>query len=82
MESDIEYPEELHDSRSDYPLGPTRVAVVAETMSPHTNELFRQVYGLKPHQKVPDEKVQKLLLTLENKEKSTAHVALLQFYIE
>ena len=33
-------------------------------------------------QKLPDEKVEKLLLTLDDKEKYTVHVQLLKFYLE
>ena len=58
VECDLEYPKDLHDLHNDYPLGPTRRAAKAEMMSPHTQELFRKVYDLKPHQKVPDEKVE------------------------
>jgi hypothetical protein len=82
VECDLGYPKELHDAHSDYPLGPTRQCVTAEMLSPHCQKLYRHVYELGPNKKLPDEKVEKLLLTLEDKEKYTLHVQLLKFYLE
>ena len=82
MKCDLDYPEGLRDAHSDYPLGPTRQCVTAETLSPHCQKLYRHISELGPHRKLPDEKTEELFLTLEDKEKYTVHVQLLKFYLE
>ena len=79
VECDLKYPTELHDAHNDYPLGPTRECVKADALSPYCTKLYKEVYDAT---KVPDEKVEQLLLTLKDKEKYTVHVQLLKFYLE
>ncbi len=82
VECDLEYPQELHDKHNDYPLAPVKTCVKADMLSPHTKELYRKVYDLKSNQKIPDEHVEKLLLTLQDKEKYVVHIRMLQWYLK
>ena len=67
VECDLEYPHELHDKRNDYPLAPVRTCVTTDMLSPHSKELYRKVNDLNGNQKIPDEEVEKLFLTLQEK---------------
>jgi uncharacterized protein YeeX (DUF496 family) len=82
VECDLKYPHELHDKHNDYPLAPERKSVSADMLSPHTTELYGNVYDLKSNQKIPDEKVDKLLLTLKDKDKYVVHIKMLQRYLK
>ena len=82
VECDLKYPNELHDKHNDYPLAPVRQCVKASMLSEHTKQLYRKTYDLKSNQKIPDEKAEKLLLTLEDKDKYVVHIKMLQWYLK
>ena len=42
IECDLEYPEELHDYHSDYPLAPERICVKSNWLSPIQKEMYRK----------------------------------------
>ena len=74
LEVDPEYPEELHDAHKDYPLAPEKKAIDPWKMSEYQRRLMRDL-GLEP----PN--TEKLVLTLEDKEKYVVHYKNLQFYL-
>jgi hypothetical protein len=43
LEVDLEYPKELHDSHSAYPLAPKRMRVKDEWMSEYQQNLLREI---------------------------------------
>ena len=74
LEVDLEYPEELHDAHNDYPLAPEKRATEPWKMSEYQRRLMADL-GLEPP------KTEKLVLTLEDKEKYVVHYKNLQFYL-
>ena len=74
LEVDLEYPEELHDLHNDYPLAPEKRATEQWKMSEYQRRLMADL-GLEPT------KTEKLVLTLEDKEKYVTHYKNLQFYL-
>ena len=71
LEVDLEYPEELHDTHNDYPLGPEKVKVTKNMLSEYSKRIadkFNISTGL----------VHKLIPTLSNKEKYVLHYRNLQ----
>jgi hypothetical protein len=82
VECDLIYPKELHDRHSDYPLAPVRMNVKADMLSEYSQEIYRTVYNLKDTQNVKDEKVEKLILNLMDKNKYVLHIRNLKFYLE
>ena len=74
LEVDLEYPEELHDAHNDYPLAPEKRATEPWKMSEYQRRLMADL-GLEPP------KTEKLVLTLEDKEKYVTHYKNLQFYL-
>ena len=74
LEVDLEYPEELHDAHNDYPLAPEKRATEPWKMSEYQRRLMADL-GLDP----PN--TEKLVLTLEDKEKYVVHYKNLQFYL-
>ena len=68
LDVDLKAPHELHDKFNDYPLAPERVKVKGSQLSPYSQELFRKVYDLKEGKKIPDENVEKLVLSLHDKQ--------------
>ena len=73
LEVDLEYPEELHDEHNAYPLAPEKRVVPKEWMSPYQRAL---VAGQ------PEDKTEKLLLTLRNKSRYVLHYRALQQYLD
>ena len=82
VECNLRIPEELHDKFNDYPLAPERTSVKGEQLSPYAPQLFRKVYDIKDEKAVPDEKIEKLVLPLSDKENYVVHIATLQFYLK
>ena len=74
LEVDLEYPEELHDAHYSYPLAPEKKAADLSKMSEYQQKLMADL-GIKP------QNTEKLLLTLENKEKYVVHYRNLQLYL-
>ena len=75
LEVDLEYPEELHDLHNDYPLGPEKVKVEKDMLSPYCKSIadkYNISTGL----------VYKLIPTLSKKEKYVLHYRNLQLYID
>jgi hypothetical protein len=82
VEANLRVPEHLHDKFNDYPLAPERMQVKAEQLSPYSQQLFRKIFDLKEGRAIPDEKVEKLVLTLSDKQNYVVHIATLQFYLK
>lgn len=72
---DLEYPEELHDLHNDYPLAPVRRCVDYEKdISEYTKHQAKKLEKNKSN-------VEKLLLTLENKDNYHIHYRALKLYL-
>ena len=74
LEVDLKYPTELHDSHSDYPLAPERVAVNDNMLSPFTQELKKIL-------KIKGPSMSKLVPNLADKKKYILHYHNLKFYL-
>ncbi len=79
LEVDLEYPKELHDEHSDYPLAPENTNVLETYLSDHQRELFKHYYNGKEPK---DEKTPKLILNLKDKDRYVVHIKALKFYLE
>ena len=74
LEVDLEYPPELHELHSDYPLAPEKMEISHDMLSPYQRQL-KEDLGYKPA------KVEKLLPNLWDKSKYVLHYQNLQFYL-
>ena len=74
LEVDLEYPEELHDAHNDYPLAPEKKAIKPEQMSEYQRRLMADL-------DLPMPNTEKLVLTLQDKEKDVVHYKNLLFYL-
>ena len=75
LEVDLEYPEELHEAHNSYPLAPEKKFIGAEKMSGYQKRMMEDL-GLD----FPTS--EKLVLTLESKEKYVVHYRNLQLYLK
>jgi hypothetical protein len=79
LEVDLEYPKELHDEHSDYPLAPENMNVVENLLSDHQRDLHKIYYnGKRPK----DEKTPKLILTVMDKKNYVVHIKALKYYLQ
>ena len=78
LEVDLEYPQDLHQKHSDYPLAPENMCITKDKLSEHQKELYKHCYEGK---EAKDEKTKKLILSLEEKEKYVIHISTLQYYL-
>ena len=74
LEVDLEYPAHLHKDHNDYPLVPEKKTIKPEQMSEYQRWLMADLDLTMP-------KTEKLVLTLEDKEKYVVHYRNLQFYL-
>ena len=74
LEVDLEYPQELHDLHSDYPLAPEKMFIIPEMLSPYQQALKEEL-NYKPA------KVEKLVPNLWDKERYVLHYRNLKFYL-
>ena len=74
LEVDLEYPEEVHDWHNDYPLAPEKKVIGLDKMSEYQQRLMDDLDLTMPN-------TEKLVLTLEDKEKYVTHYKNLQFYL-
>ena len=73
LEVDLEYPEDLHDAHSAYPLAPERMMVQKKWMSEYQHNLLG--VGVAPTE------VEKLVPNLRNKDRYVLHYRNLQLYM-
>ena len=79
LEVDLEYPKEIHNLTSDYPLCPENMKVEERLLSKHQRELHMHYYNGK---EAKDEKHPKLILNQMNKTNYVVHIKALQFYLK
>jgi hypothetical protein len=76
LEVDLEYPEDLHDAHSDYPLAPETMSVPEEWLSKYQHGLIDKFNGGKYFE------CDKLVPNLKNKEKYVVHYRNLKQYVK
>jgi len=79
LDVDLEYPKEIQDEQSDYPLAPENMKVEEKLLSKHQRELHRHYYNGK---EAKDEKQPKLVLNQMDKTNYVVHIKALQFYLK
>ena len=79
LEVDLEYPKELHDLHSDYPLAPENRCVSADMVSDFSKGIYKLYHSGKD---VKDEKTKKLVLSVNDKKNYVVHIRNLQYYLK
>ena len=74
LEVDLDYPDELHDLHSDYPLAPEQRAIPVDMLSPYTQELRKNL-------KLSGKPQSKLIPTLHSRQRYVLHYSALQLYL-
>ena len=74
LEVDLVYPAHLHDAHNDCPLAPEKKVIKPEQMSEYQRRLMADL-------KIDAPSTEKLVLTLEDKEKYVVHYKNLKFYL-
>lgn len=84
LEVSLEYPEYLHDVTNDYPLCPEKMHVADDDLSPYSKTLWKQLHGTEhiPGFHPSRSKVEKLVLSLNDKDNYVVHYRVLQLYLQ
>ena len=84
LEVSLEYPAHLHNVTNDYPLCPEKMHVEDTELSPYSQKLWKQLHGteLKDGFHPKRSKVEKLVLTLHDKDNYVVHYRTLQLYLQ
>lgn len=85
LEVDLDYPQNLHDSHSDYPLAPESRIVSDDMISPYSQKLWTKLNSSERKGFVRGRsrvKSKKLLCTFENKHRYVCHIRNLQMYLQ
>ena len=83
LEVTLDYPPHLHDLHNDYPLAPERKVVTDEELSPYAKSLWKKLHGYTNDNPLPARgKTEKLILSLNAKQKYVLHIRNLQLYLE
>ena len=75
FEVDLEYPAEIHDTHSDYPLAPESMTIDYDQLSSYSQELYEQF-------NLQGKPTPKLIPNLHNKSKYVVHYVNLQQYLQ
>ena len=79
MDVDLEYPDNIHDYHSDYPLAPEIMNVSADMLSSTQKKIYKSYnYNKEPK----DEKTKKLILTVNDKENYVLNIKILKYYLQ
>ena len=79
LDVDLEYPKELHDKHNDYPLAPEIMNVSTDMLSDTQKEIYKSYHFNKTPK---DEKTNKLILNVNDKENYVVHIKVLKYYLQ